>query len=150
MSFRGSSNNTIDPKGRIIIPVRFRDIIKQSEEQKLVISRMDGCLVVYTIEEWKNIEQKILSFAKKSANMRRFRRVFIGGSSECSIDKQNRILIPPPLRSYAHLEKDIVLAGVVDHFEIWSSADWENENREIDKTMGEDEEFNSEIAELGL
>ncbi len=150
MSFRGASNNTIDPKGRVIIPARLRDIIKKSEEQKLIISRMDGCLVAYTLEVWTNIEQKILSMAQKTANMRRFRRVFIGGASECPIDKQNRILIPPSLRAYAELKKDITIVGVIDHFEIWSLEKWETENMEMNNIIESDENFKEELKELSL
>ena len=101
--FRGCSFHTIDQKGRIIIPARFRDIIKANGDG-LMVSTMDKCLVSYTFEEWREIENKILSLAEKSENMRRFRRVFIGGAFHCICDKQERILIPPSLRQYAGLE----------------------------------------------
>mmetsp|Transcript_13702 Transcript_13702/g.6790 ORF Transcript_13702/g.6790 Transcript_13702/m.6790 type:complete len:118 (-) Transcript_13702:1320-1673(-) len=116
----------------------------------IMISRMDGCLVAYTIDEWTKIEEKIMSMAKRSADMRRFRRVFIGGASKCLLDKQNRVLIPPPLREYSKLEKEIELVGVIDHFEIWSRKNWENENLIIDKDMEDKEFFSNEISELGF
>jgi MraZ protein len=103
----------------------------------------------YTFGEWSKIEDRILSLAEKSENMRRFRRVFIGGAFDVSIDKQDRILIPPALRMYAKLDKEIVLVGVLDHFEIWARESWENENL----NMGQDlrkEEVRNEIAKLGL
>ena len=78
--FRGSSFQTIDDKGRIIIPARFRDIINGSGSNGVMISRMDSCLVGYTFDEWIKIEKRILSLAEKSEAMRRFRRVFIGGA----------------------------------------------------------------------
>ena len=81
--------------------------------------------------------------------MRRFRRVFIGGASHCLCDKQERILIPPPLRQYAELEKDIVLVGVLDHFEIWSRDKWDRENQCMEEDMKK-EVVRDEIAELGL
>ena len=77
--FRGYSYHTIDNKGRIIIPARFRDIIKANGGDCVMVSRMDNCLVGYPLEAWRNIESKILSMAEKSGNIRRFRRVFIGG-----------------------------------------------------------------------
>lgn len=147
--FRGSSFHTIDSKGRIIIPTRFRDIIRAGGGNGIVVSRMDKSLVSYTLEGWSKIESKILSLAEKSENMRRFRRVFIGGSFECSCDNQDRILIPPALRQYAELKKEIVLVGVLDHFEVWSRENWDKENMNMEKDM-QKEEVRNEIAKLGL
>ncbi|MBW2608580.1 MAG: division/cell wall cluster transcriptional repressor MraZ [Deltaproteobacteria bacterium] len=147
--FRGSSFHTIDSKGRIIIPTRFRDVIRAGGGNGIVVSRMDKSLVSYTLEGWSKIESKILSLAEKSENMRRFRRVFIGGSFECSCDNQDRILIPPALRQYAELKKEIVLVGVLDHFEVWSRENWDKENMNMEKDM-QKEEVRNEIAKLGL
>ena len=133
--FRGSSFHTIDSKGRIIIPVRFRDVIKVGGSNGVMISRMDKGLVAYTFEEWRKIEVRILSLAEKSESMRRFRRIFVGGAFECSCDKQDRVLIPQNLREYAEFDKEIVLVGVLDHFEIWSRANWESENRHLEEDM---------------
>lgn len=147
--FRGSSFHTIDAKGRIIIPARFRDEIRAGGGDRIMVSRMDSCLVAYTLEQWSQIETKILSLAEKSENMRRFRRVFIGGAFECVADKQERILIPPTLRQYAELDREIVLVGVLDHFEIWSRDNWDNENRHMEEDMKK-EDVREEIAKLGL
>jgi MraZ protein len=147
--FRGYSYHTIDNKGRIIIPARFRDIIRANGGDSVMVSRMDSCLVGYSLDEWRKLESKILSVAEKSGNIRRFRRVFIGGASECNYDKQDRILVPQALREYAKLEKDIVLVGVLDHFEIWSRAKWDLENTDIEKDMKK-EEVRNEIAKLGI
>ena len=147
--FRGSSFHTIDPKGRIIIPARFRDIIKANGSYGVMLSRMDGGLMAYTYDEWRKIEARILSLAEKSDSMRRFRRVFIGGSSECACDKQDRILVPPNLREYAGFEKEIVMVGVLDHFEIWSKENWQKENMDLEKDLKK-EDVRNEIAKLGL
>jgi len=147
--FRGSSFHTIDVKGRIIIPARFRDVIKAQESNGVMVSRMDGGLVAYSYDEWRKIEKRILSLAEKSENMRRFRRVFIGGAFECACDKQDRILIPQNLRQYAELDKEIVLVGVLDHFEIWSRKSWDTENIHLEKDMKK-EDVRNEIAKLGL
>ncbi len=147
--FRGSSTHTIDSKGRIIIPARFRDVIKVGNSNSLIVSKLDKCLVAYPVEEWHKIESKITSLAEKSGTLRRFRRVFVGGASECSYDKQERILIPPLLRQYAGLEKDIALVGVLTHFEIWCREQWEKENIAMEKDM-KNEEVRKEIAGLGL
>jgi MraZ protein len=147
--FRGSSFHTIDSKGRIIIPARFRDVIKADGSYGVMLSRMDGALIAYTYDEWRKIENRILTLAEKSESMRRFRRVFIGGSFECPCDKQDRILIPQNLREYAEFEKDIVLVGVLDHFEIWSRDCWNRENMDLEKDMKK-EDVRNEIAKLGL
>ena len=147
--FRGSSFHTIDSKGRIIIPARFRDVIKADGSYGVMLSRMDGALIAYTYDEWRKIENRILSLAEKSESMRRFRRVFIGGSFECPCDKQDRILIPQNLREYAGFEKDIVLVGVLEHFEIWARQKWEQENIALEKDFKK-EEVRNEIAKLGL
>ena len=147
--FRGSSFHTIDPKGRIIIPARFRDSIKSNGGNGVMVTVMDQCLFAFPFDEWFKLENKILSLAETNAYMRRFRRVFIGEASECMCDKQERILIPPTLRQDTHLEKDIVLVGVLKHFEIWSREHWENEKKDLGSDL-EKEELSIEIAKLGL
>ncbi|MFO7556533.1 MAG: division/cell wall cluster transcriptional repressor MraZ [Desulfobacterales bacterium] len=147
--FRGSSFHTIDPKGRIIIPARFRDVIKADGSYGVMLSKMDGGLMAYTYDGWRKIENRILSLAEKSESMRRFRRVFIGGSFDCPCDKQDRILIPQNLREYGEFDRDIVLVGVLDHFEIWSRDSWNKENMHLEKDMKK-EDVRNEIAKLGL
>jgi MraZ protein len=147
--FRGSSFHTIDPKGRIIIPARFRDLIRANGGDGAMVSRMDNCLVAYPFDAWRQIEARILAQVDKGDSMRRFRRVFVGGAFECACDTQNRILVPPSLRQYAGLEKDIVLVGVLDHFEIWSKDNWDKENLQMEEDMLK-EEVRGEIARLGL
>ncbi|UCD32954.1 MAG: division/cell wall cluster transcriptional repressor MraZ [Desulfobacterales bacterium] len=147
--FRGSSFHTIDVKGRLIIPARFRDVIKADGSNGLMVSRMDKGLVAYTFNEWHKIESRILSLAEKSESMRRFRRVFIGGAFECNCDKQDRILIPPTLRQYAEFDKEVVLVGVLDHFEIWARENWDKENINLEEDMKK-EDVRNEIAKLGL
>lgn len=145
--FRGSSFHTIDPKGRIIIPARFRDDIRAGGGDGVVISNLDKTLYAYTFNEWQVIERKIMS--AKSEHMRRFKRFFLGNACECYCDKQGRILIPPSLRTYAGLEKDIVLVGILDHFEIWSRDLWAMENEQMEQEL-EKEEVRVGIASLGL
>ena len=147
--FRGSSFHTIDDKGRFIIPARFRDIIRVGGGDGVMLTRMDGSIFAYTYDGWGKIEAKILSMAEKSDAIRRFRRVFVGGAFDCACDKQGRVLIPPSLRQYANLEREVVLVGVLDHFEIWSRESWESENLHMAEDM-QKEEVRNEIAKLGL
>ena len=147
--FRGSSYHTIDAKGRVIIPARFRDHIKSDGTAGVMVSVMDSCLFAYPFDEWHKIENKILSLAETNEYMRQFRRVFIGGAFECLCDKQERILIPPTLRQRAELEKEIALVGVLRHFEIWSREKWDNQQMALEKNM-QKEELRNEIAKLGI
>ena len=146
--FRGSSHHKIDAKGRLIIPARFHSAIK-ADGDGIMISRLDQCLVAFPFEAWFKIEAKILAMAEKTDIMRRFRRFFIGGASECMCDTQNRIIIPPVLRQYAGLNKEIALVGVLDHFEIWDRDNWENENSSMVEDMKE-EEVRNVIAQIGI
>ena len=148
--FRGSSFHTIDSKGRIIIPTRFRELVRENGGEGLILSGMDNGLVAYPYATWDEVERKILTMAEKSQAMRRFRRVFIGGSADCPLDRQGRILVPQSLRQYAGLSKDIVMVGVLDHFEIWSRDNWDEENRRLEEEDMQDTEVLNEIAKLGL
>jgi MraZ protein len=114
-----------------------------------MVSRIDNCVVAYTMEKWRKLENEVLSLPKPSASMRRFRRVFIGGAFECTCDKQDRILIPSTLRTYASLDKDIALVGALERFEIWSRENWDKEVLSLDEDM-QNEEVRSEIDELGI
>ena len=147
--FRGSSFNTIDSKGRIIIPARFRDVIKAGGGDGVIVTRLDKALFAYTFDQWSKIESKVLAMSETSEYMRRFRRVFIGGASDCNCDKQGRILIPPVLRQYAEFEKEIVLVGQIVHFEIWSKENYEHEVVQMEEDMKK-EAVSNEIAKLGL
>lgn len=145
--FRSSSFHTIDPKGRIIIPARFRKVLKADDEYGVVISIKDGCIYAYTFDEWKNLEQKIR--AAKSAIMEKFKRFFLGNACPLKCDKQDRILIPQSLRTYADIDKEIVLVGVLDRFEIWAREKWDQENLKMEQEL-EKEEVQEEIASIGL
>ncbi len=145
--FRSSSFHTIDAKGRIIIPSRFRNILKADKVYGVVVSNKDDCLYAYTFSEWEKVENKILS--TKTNAMADFRRFFLGNSCECMCDRQDRILIPKSLRKYANLEKDIVLVGNLDRFEIWDRTLWNKINKEMEQKLKK-EEVKEEIASLGL
>lgn len=146
--FRETTFNTIDPKGRISIPARFRDIIRVGGDT-VIVTRMDNALYAYATTQWLDVEERILEMEETSLKMRRFRRFFIGGAAECVCDKQGRILIPPMLRQYAGLGKNIVLIGQINHFQIWSR---ERYDEDVD-LLSEDivsPEVSSTIAKLGL
>jgi len=147
--FRGSHPHSLDDKGRIIIPTRFRDYIRAGGSDAIMITGMDRCLFAYTLEGWGKVETRILSLAENSDTMRRFRRSFVGNAHECQFDRQGRVLIPPQLRTYAALDKEIVLVGVLNHFEVWSKENWDKEKEAVELDM-QKVEVRDEIAKLGL
>ena len=123
--FMGEYNHTIDAKGRLIIPSRFRDELGDS----FVLTKgLDGCLSIYPKGEWEEFEKKLRSLPLTSKNARTFTRFFVSGATSCDLDRQGRILVPATLREYADLEKDVILAGNLDRIEIWSKARWSANN----------------------
>jgi MraZ protein len=147
--FRGNSFHKIDPKGRMIIPARFRAIIRVGGGNGIMLTQLDSCLYGYTYAGWQEIEARFQAKAHSSQAMRRFRRIFVGGAYDCHCDKQERLLIPSPLRDYAGLKREIVVVGVLDHFEIWAKERWDQENELLMEDM-HDEAVRNEIADLGL
>ncbi len=120
--FMGEYNHTIDEKGRMIIPSKFRDALGAS----FVITRgMDGCIYAYPDEEWEKFEEKLSSLPQTvNKDARKFARYFLSGAAMVELDKQGRILIPQNLREHADLKKDVVVAGVLGRVEIWSRERW--------------------------
>ncbi len=145
MSFRGRYYHTIDDKGRIILPSRLREAITEQSAGKLVITSFTGYLLAFPYGEWEILEQKISQQSLLKKQVRAFQRDFMSGAVDCNVDSQGRVLIPPPLREYAGLEKDIVLAGMVRTIEIWSKERWEEELR---RTGSQD--FSDFMADLGI
>lgn len=121
--FMSEYNHTIDMKGRLIVPSKFRD---QLGDEFVVTKGMDGCLFVYANEDWNAFEQKLTSLPLINKEARKFARFFLAGAAQVEVDKQGRILLPSNLRDFAGLEKDVVLVGVGSRIEIWSRENWEN------------------------
>lgn len=117
MMFMGEYNHTIDTKGRLIIPSKFREALGDTF---VVTKGLDGCLFVYDNEEWKAFEEKLKSLPITNREARKFVRFFLAGAAEAEVDKQGRILVPAVLREFADLQKDVALIGVASRIEIWS------------------------------
>lgn len=120
--FMGEYNHTIDPKGRVIIPAKFRDSLG---EQFVVTQGLDGCLFVYDDIEWRAFEEKLKTLPITNKEARAFVRFFLAGAADVEVDKQGRILLPAVLRDHAKLIKDVVFVGVGSRVEIWSKENWE-------------------------
>jgi len=120
--FIGEYQHSIDSKGRLFIPARFREGLGD----KFILTKgLDGCLFVYPPKEWTAIEQKMRSLPFTKADTRAFMRFFFSGAIECDVDKQGRILITSGLREYAGLEKETMIIGISSRVEIWSRQRWE-------------------------
>lgn len=142
--FMGEHQHTIDVKGRLHIPARFREGLGD----KFVVTKgLDSCLFVYPPDEWANIEQKMRSLPFTRADARAFTRFFFAGAAECELDKQGRILIPANLRDYAKLNRDAVVIGVSSRVEIWSREQWDVYNAESATSV---EEIAEKIVDLDL
>ena len=142
--FMGEYSHTIDTKGRLIIPSRFRE---ELGETFVVTKGLDGCLFVFSDEEWKALEIKLKSLPLTNKNARQFARFFVAGATPCELDKQGRILLPATLREFAGLEKDVVLTGMLNRIEIWSKDKW-NENNSLDDVAMD--EIAEQMTDLGL
>ena len=126
----GEYSHSIDSKGRIIVPSKFRT---ELGERFIITKGFDGCLYGYSLEEWKTIEEKIKTLPLVTGkDARNFTRFFFSSAIECELDSQGRILISQSLREFAGLEKDIVTIGVSSRIEIWSKAKWEEYNNSQD------------------
>ncbi|MDE6888207.1 MAG: division/cell wall cluster transcriptional repressor MraZ [Eubacterium sp.] len=123
--FMGEYNHTIDAKGRLIVPSKFREKLG---EEFVVTKGLDDCLFVYPLDEWAHIEEAFRKVPLTNKKARDFVRFFFAGAASCEADKQGRILLPANLRAYAGLEKEIVSAGVLNRVEIWDKEKWERSN----------------------
>ena len=140
--FMGEYNHTVDTKGRLIVPSKFRE---QLGDEFVVTKGLDGCLFVYSKSEWENIEEKFRNVPPTTKDARKFARFFFAGAASCEVDKQGRILLPVVLREYAGIEKDVVSVGVVNRVEIWDKDKWQESNSYDDM-----DEIAEHMADLGL
>nr|WP_300002279.1 division/cell wall cluster transcriptional repressor MraZ [Tissierella sp.] len=142
--FIGEHNHTLDDKGRITIPSKFREDLG---DEFVITKGLDSCLFVYPKAEWTIFEDKLKTLPLTNKDARAFVRFFFAGASQCSLDKQGRVLIPPNLRKHGSLEKDAVIIGVSTRIEIWSDSNW-NEYTADDNLSYENIAEN--MAELGI
>jgi MraZ protein len=132
--FMGEYHHSIDEKGRMIIPAKFREALGTT----FVMTRgLDHCLFVYPMSEWSVLEQKLKSLSLMKSDARAFTRFFFSGAVECELDKQGRVNIPSNLREHAKLDKDCVVIGVSNRVEVWSKEAWESYFRQSEDSFNE-------------
>lgn len=124
----GEYEHSLDAKGRLIMPAKLRDDIG---EKFIITKGLDGCLFGFSLEEWKNFEQKLRSLPISNKDARAFSRFFFAGAIDCEIDKQGRFLISSNLREFAELTKEVVIVGMDSRIEIWSKEKWQHTDDDI-------------------
>ncbi len=142
--FIGEFEHNIDDKGRLIMPAKFRE---ELGKEFVVTKGLDGCLFVYSLEEWSRIESKMQETPMTSKESRKFMRFFFAGAANLEVDRQGRILLPLNLREHAGLKKEVVFAGVSTRIEIWSKDKWEDSSAYSEDEM---DEIAEDMAELGI
>lgn len=152
--FRGVNALNLDSKGRLAIPTRYRDELVRAAQGHVVITvnpvDQDHCLLLYPLPEWEEIERKLVKLPTLNAATRRLQRLLIGHATELELDGNGRILLPPPLREFAALDKAVVLIGQGNKFEIWDEAKWNTRRAEWLSATGGGGELPDELGSLSL
>jgi len=126
----GGNTVNLDAKGRMALPTRYRQELTDSCEGRMVLTiHGDGCLLLYPAPEWEEIERKLIRLPNQNPAIRRLQRMLLGHATEVEMDSHGRILLPPRLREFANLDKKVVLASLVNKFEIWNEEAWEENLR---------------------
>jgi MraZ protein len=147
LRFRSRSEHSLDSKGRLNIPSRFREVLRDAYSESLIVTNWQKSLKAYPVEEWEILEEKLLTEGRMQPGFGDFVRYVISGVTECSLDKQGRILLPGSLRSEFGINKEVVLNGMLDHFEIWDKTAWQNEVR---RTREDFAGFSEGLSSLGI
>jgi MraZ protein len=127
--FRGVTNLSLDSKGRMAVPARYREQLQAESDGRVVVTvDRDGCLLIYPFSEWETIEHQLVQLPSLNKQARRLQRLLIGHATECEFDGQGRILVPGPLRDFAGIDRRVVLIGQGSKFELWDESTW-NEQR---------------------
>ena len=149
--FRGSFEHTLDGKGRLSIPSKFRDVLLGKGDDRIIITNFifDGvrCLDVYPLEEWLRFEEEIKKKPKFDRRMVMFQNYYFGRAAECVVDAQGRILIPPLLRQYAELKHDVVVVSALEKFRVWDQENWKKIFTDAEEKLMQDPDF---LSDLGI
>ena len=151
MSFISRYEYSLDTKGRLNIPAKFREILLRDYDCNLVVTTaLDGYLDCYPRSVWSQLENQFKALPSSRPEVKRFKRFYVSGAVECSLDKHGRILLPPTLRSWAGLDQDcnnVVIVGNMDKMEFWSQERWSIEESE---TIESSADISAVLGELGV
>ncbi len=142
--FIGEHAHSIDEKGRLQVPVKWRSKLA---EGAVITKGFDGSLKFYPISVWQGIAEKLAQLPQSQPMSRAYVRQTLAGAVDVELDKLGRVVIPPYLRQFAHLQKQVTLAGLHDHIEVWDAKTWEGYQETIDQGSAE---FNETLREIGI
>jgi MraZ protein len=146
--FLGKFHHTIDSKGRLSIPVKFREFLNADSSGTVIMTTdLDFCLAVYPLKAWNSVTEKAKMLPTMDPAAKNFLRFFYSRATECLLDKQGRILIPPTLREYAGLDGEAVVAGIENKFEIWNPIKWQQHEALLSENAGK---IQQTLASLGM
>lgn len=151
--FRGANAINLDVKGRVAIPTKYRQPLLDDCQGQLVctIDTQQSCLLLYPLTEWEEIELKLSKLSSMNPHERRLQRLLLGYAAEGEMDKSGRFLLSAPLRQHANLEKEIMLVGQLNKFEIWDADVWNQQvNHDIETEKTGDFELTERLQEFSL
>jgi len=123
--FYGEFEHTIDRKGRLIVPAKFRQALKEQQTESLFLTRgLDGCLFLFPETEWRMVESRFKQIPFTKAEGRKFNRLFFSGAVEVTVDRLGRVLVPKNLKDFARIKQDVMIVGVSTRVEIWAKESW--------------------------
>ena len=149
--FRGATKVTLDDKGRMVMPTRYREQIAERAQGKLVVTvDRDQCLLIYPLPEWDLLETRLMSLPALHAQARRLQRLMVGHATDLELDSHGRMLLPPELREFAGLERHAVLIGQGNRFELWNESRWSERVAQWLKSEEASTDLPSELDSLSL
>ena len=149
--FRGANKVTLDAKGRMVMPTRYRERLLERCDGKLVVTvDRDQCLLLYPLPDWEEIERKLMRLPTLNEQARRLQRLMVGHASDIEIDGHGRVLLPPKLREFAHLNRNAILIGQGSRFELWDEQRWDERRDEWLKAEDTAELLPPELGSLSL
>lgn len=152
MMLRGVHTLALDAKGRIAVPSRYRALLQSMAEGALVttIDTEARCLLIYPLSEWEVIQEKISALSSFNKAARRIQRLLVGHATDVEMDASGRVLVPPPLREYAGLDKKVVLLGQGNKFELWSEEQWAQTRDAYLDEAGDEDTLTAELEQISL
>ena len=149
--FRGINPLSLDAKGRLSMPARYRQQVLDAADGQLILTvDRDRCLLLYPLPVWEKVERKLIQLSSVNARARALKRLLMGHAEECSMDVSGRILLPAPLREFAHLDKRVVLVGQGNKFEIWNEQAWQDWREALLSSQGDDGESLPDLDSLSF
>ena len=149
--FRGANKITLDAKGRMVMPTRYRERLQERCQGRLIITvDRDQCLMLYPLPDWEEIERKLMRLPTLNERARRLQRLMVGHASDVELDGHGRLLLPPKLREFAHLERNVILIGQGTRFELWDEQRWDERRDEWLNAEDTDDSLPPELGSLSL